>query len=173
MAHRVHVYGVMCVLTALHHRNVTGQGQHVDLSQMSAGITLTGSAFLDHTVNGRAARREGYPPGNRTAWPGSPPLNSYRGPTVASLSLPYPSVVDTTTGASSRAFPMRSGRPWSISWAVLVGRSRRQFGNLSGRLQHQEELDQGIERWTQTRREIRADGEVPGRWRACDAGAKR
>ena len=55
------MYGAMCVLTALHHRNATGQGQHVDLSQMTAGITLTGSAFLDHTVNGRAARREGYP----------------------------------------------------------------------------------------------------------------
>ena len=76
------MYGAMCVLTALHHRNATGQGQHVDLSQMTAGITLTGSAF-DHTVNGRAARREGYPPGNRTAWPGTTPVNNYRGPTVA------------------------------------------------------------------------------------------
>ena len=44
------MYGAMCVLTALHHRNATGQGQHVDLSQMTAGITLTGPAFLGHSV---------------------------------------------------------------------------------------------------------------------------
>ena len=53
------MYGLICVLTALRHRDVTGEGQHVDLSQMTVGITLTGSAFLDRTVNGRpfAARR--------------------------------------------------------------------------------------------------------------------
>jgi len=33
----------MGALTALRHRNATGQGQHVDLSQMTMGITLTGS----------------------------------------------------------------------------------------------------------------------------------
>ena len=32
-----------------------------------------------------------------------------------------PMAVDTTTGASSPAFPMWSGRHWSISWAVLLG----------------------------------------------------
>lgn len=50
------MYGAMSALTALRHRNATGQGQHVDLSQMTAGITLNGPAFLDRTVNGRAAR---------------------------------------------------------------------------------------------------------------------
>ena len=39
------VCGAMCVLTALHHRNATGQGQHIDLSQMTAGITLTVRPF--------------------------------------------------------------------------------------------------------------------------------
>ena len=55
------MYGVMGALTALRHRN-DGAGQHVDLSQMTMGITLTGAAFLDRTVNGRPARREGYRP---------------------------------------------------------------------------------------------------------------
>ena len=59
------MYGAMCALTALRHRNATGRGQHVDLSQMITGITLTGPAFLDRTVNGRPSQREGYPPGNR------------------------------------------------------------------------------------------------------------
>ncbi|HBD82470.1 MAG TPA: CoA transferase, partial [Dehalococcoidia bacterium] len=70
-------------LTALRHRDATGEGQHVDLSQMTTGITLIGSAFLDKTVNGRPSRRPGYPPGNRTTWPGTPVMNNYRGPTTA------------------------------------------------------------------------------------------
>ena len=144
------MYGAMCVLTALHHRNATGQGQHVDLSQMTGGITLTGSAFLDHTVNGRAARREGYPPGNRTAWPGTPPVHSYRGPTVAPHNA-YRThggghndwcVIACFCDAEWQTLVDLMGRP---GWALAT-----KFGNLSGRLQHQEELDQGIERWTQT-----------------------
>src|SRR5437899_8257380 len=70
------MYGVMGALTALRHRNTTGQGQHADLSQMTMGNTLTGAAFLDRTVNGRPARRQGYPPGNRTVWPRAPLLNN-------------------------------------------------------------------------------------------------
>ena len=42
-----------------------------------------GRTLLDFTVNGRASRRDGYPPGNRTHWPGTPLVNNYRGPTVA------------------------------------------------------------------------------------------
>ena len=47
------LYGAMGVLTGIYHRNVTGEGQHIDQSQMIAGITLNGPAILDHTVNGR------------------------------------------------------------------------------------------------------------------------
>jgi benzylsuccinate CoA-transferase BbsF subunit len=144
------MYGAMCVLTALHHRNATGQGQHVDLSQMTAGITLTGAAFLDRTVNGRPARRQGYPPGNRTVWPGTAPVNNYRGPTIA----PH------------NAYRTRGGghNDWCViacfsdaEWQILVdlmGRpgwaTETRFATVSGRLQHQEALDEGIERWTQT-----------------------
>ncbi len=77
------MYGAIAVMTALHHRSVTGRGQHVDLSQVGTGLALSGPAILDATVNGRPARREGFPPGNRAHWPGTPLLNSYRGPTVA------------------------------------------------------------------------------------------
>ena len=47
------------------------------------------------------------------------------------------------------------GRP---GWATDA-----KFGSLSGRLQHQEELDEGIERWTHTIDKYE-HGEVPGRW---------
>ena len=77
------MYGAMCALTGLYHRNMTGQGQHIDLSQMVASVPLVGPALLDFAVNGRGSCRAGYPPGNRAHWPGTPLVNNYRGPAVA------------------------------------------------------------------------------------------
>ena len=144
------MYGAMCALTALRHRNATGKGQHVDLSQMITGITLSGPAFLDRTVNNRASKREGYPPGNRTVWPGAPVLNNYRGPIVA----PH------------NAYRTKGGgyNDWCViacftdeEWASLVmvmgnlgWTKEAKFDTVGGRIQHQEELDSGIENWTQT-----------------------
>jgi crotonobetainyl-CoA:carnitine CoA-transferase CaiB-like acyl-CoA transferase len=144
------LYGAMCALTALRHRNVTGEGQHVDLAQMITGITLVGSAFLDRTVNGRRARREGHPPGNRAVWPGVQLRSTYRGPTVA----PH------------NAYRTKGGgyNDWCViacffdgEWQRLVDLMGRpawatdpKFDGVRGRIQHQEEMDQGIEQWTQT-----------------------
>ena len=138
------------VLSALHRGNRTGLGQHVDLSQMLNGVSLTGPAVLDATVNGRGSRREGFPAGNRAHWPGTPVLNNYRGPTVA------PHNAYRTKGggyndwvaivchddAEWRALVAAMGSP---AWAM-----DGKFAALSGRLQHQESLDEGIEAWTKT-----------------------
>jgi crotonobetainyl-CoA:carnitine CoA-transferase CaiB-like acyl-CoA transferase len=144
------MYGAMCVLTALHHRNVTGQGQHVDLSQMTAGITLTGPSFLDRTVNSRPARREGYPSGNRTVWPGTSLVHTYRGPTAA------PHNAYRTKGGEHNDWCVIvcfSDREWQ-TLVDLMGRpawaTADKFAHLNGRLQHQEALDEGIEHWTRT-----------------------
>src|SRR5437870_2765534 len=59
------MYGAMCALTGLYHRNVTGKGQHIDLSQMVASVPLAGPALLDFAVNGRGSRRAGFPPEDR------------------------------------------------------------------------------------------------------------
>src|SRR5438309_10446403 len=78
------MYGSMCALTGLYHRNKTGQGQHIDLSQMVASVPLVGPALLDFTVNRRGSRRTGYPPGKRAHWPDAPLAANLRcGPTVA------------------------------------------------------------------------------------------
>ena len=144
------LYGAMSALTALRHRNATGQGQHVDLSQMITGIPLIGPAFLDHTVNGRPARREGYPPGNRTVWPGAPLVNNYRGPTTA----PHNAYRTQDGGYNDWCvIACFSDQEWqnlvrlmgSPAWATDA-----RFSSLKGRIQHQEELDQGIEAWSQT-----------------------
>ena len=77
------LYGAMYALSAIYHRNMTGQGQHVDSSQWTIGVPLNGPAFLDIQANGRSTMRKGYPPGNRAHWPGTPLVNNYRGRTGA------------------------------------------------------------------------------------------
>ena len=144
------VYGAVCALNALYHRNVTGLGQHVDMSQMIIAATLNGSALLDHTVNGRPARREGYPPGNRAHWPRTPVVSNYRGPTAA----PHNSYRTKPGGYNDWCvIACFSDAEWqrlvevmgSPKWATTP-----KFATLKGRIQHQEELDQGIEAWTRT-----------------------
>ena len=144
------MYIAFSTLTSLYRRNITGQGQHVDLSQMIIGATLNGSALLDVTVNGRSSRREGYPPGNRAHWPGTPLVNNYRGPTTA------PHNAYRTTGGGYNdwcAIACFSDEEWRRLVAVLGSpqwATSPKFATLSGRLQHQEELDRGIQEWTQT-----------------------
>lgn len=144
------MYAVMCVLTALHHRNSTGKGQWVDMSQVAAGITLTGPSILDKTVNGRDTRREFFPPGNRAVWPGGPLVNNYRGPTTA------PHNAYRTKGGGYNdwcVIACFSDQEWR-SLVELMGSpawaNDDRFSTVAGRIQHQEDLDRGIEAWTQT-----------------------
>ena len=144
------VYGAICALSALYYRNVTGQGQHVDQSQWITGVPLNGAAFLDIQANGRSTVREGYPPGNRAHWPGTPLVNNYRGRTVAPHNAYRTSPREYNDWCAITCF---SDEEWrrlvgvmgSPSWAA-----DQKLATLKGRLEHQEELDQGIEAWTKT-----------------------
>lgn len=139
-----------CVLGALYRRNQTGLGQHVDLSQMLNGVTLNGPALLDVTVNGRASRRKGFPPGNRAHWPGTPLLNNYRGPTVA----PHNAYRARGGGYNDWcAIVCLDDAEWRRFVAVMGSSDwagDRRFDSGLGRLTHQEELDLNIEAWTLT-----------------------
>lgn len=144
------MYGAMCALTALYNRNVTGEGQHVDLSQMAMGIPLIGPALLDFTVNGRLSRREGFPPGNRAHWPGTPLVNNYRGPTTA------PHNAYRTKGGGYNdwcVIACFSDEEWRRLVTVMgdpAWARGPKLATLEGRLKHQEAMDQGIEAWTVT-----------------------
>ncbi len=141
------LYATICALTGLRHRHETGEGQHIDLSQMIAGVPLNGPAILDVTVNGRASRRPGYPPGNRSVWPGTPVVNNYRGPTTA------PHNAYRTLGQGHYdwcTIVCLSDEEWqglvramgSPAWAQDT-----KFTAVSGRIEHQEEMDAHIEAW--------------------------
>ncbi len=144
------MYMAMATMTALYHRDMTGQGQHVDLSQMIAGITLNGPALLDTTVNGRPSRREGYPPGNHAVWPGTTFANNYRGRTAA----PHNAYRTKGDGYNDWCvIACFSDEEWqnlvrtmgSPAWAI-----DDRFTSLERRLQRQEELDRRIQEWTLT-----------------------
>ena len=142
------MYMAMSTLTALYHRNMTGRGQHVDLSQMITGVTLNGPVLLDTTVNGRPSQREAYPPGNRSHWPGGDLVTTYRGPTAAPHNAYRTKgggyndwcVIACTSDAEWRKLVGVMGSP---KWA-----SAPKYSRVSGRLQHQQEMDQAIEEWT-------------------------
>lgn len=76
--HTAGYYGAIALLLALHHRNNTGEGQSIDISQVETGMVLTGTYLLDYFVNGRKYRRPGNPPGNRARFDIVAPHNIYR-----------------------------------------------------------------------------------------------
>jgi crotonobetainyl-CoA:carnitine CoA-transferase CaiB-like acyl-CoA transferase len=144
------MYIAFSILTSLYRRNMTGLGQHVDLSQMMIGVTLNGPALLDVTVNKRPSIRDGYPAGNRAHWPGTPLVNNYRGPITA------PHNGYRTKGGGYNdwcAIACFNEEEWQCLVMVMgmpEWADTSKFATLAGRLEHQEELDQGIEAWTQT-----------------------
>jgi benzylsuccinate CoA-transferase BbsF subunit len=122
------MYGAMCALTGLYHRNITGRGQHIDQAQMVSGVPLNGPALLDFTANGRGSRG-----------PTVAPHNAYR---------TYPGdyndwcVIVCHSDREWQGLAEVMGAP---PWAILP-----KFATLAGRLQHQEELDGHIEAWSKT-----------------------
>ena len=138
MDHTAGYYGAIAIMMALHHRNRTGEGQHLDLSQVEAGMVLTGPAVLDYTVNGRSWRREGMPPGNRAWEPAIAPHNTY--PCAGTDRW---LAVAVRNDAEWQALARAMGEP---AWAADA-----KFATNAGRLEHQDELDARISEWTRGR----------------------
>ncbi len=72
--HTAGYYGAVAMLMALYHHQRTGEGQHVDMSQVETGMVLGGVPMLDYQVNGRHFERTG----NRSRDPALAPHNMYR-----------------------------------------------------------------------------------------------
>ena len=144
------MYGAMCALTGLYHRNMTGRGQHIDQAQMVSSVPLNGPSLLDFTVNGRGSKRPGFPPGNRAHWPGTPLVNNYRGPTVA----PHNAYRTHPGGYNDWCVIVcHADDEWSQLVRVMGSPSwaaSDKFATVAGRLQHQEDLDAQIEAWSLT-----------------------
>lgn len=67
IAYNDHVSGLVgatLLLSAIRHRDETGEGQHIDVSQFEIGTWLTGPAVVDYLATGRETRSSG----NRDPW---------------------------------------------------------------------------------------------------------
>jgi benzylsuccinate CoA-transferase BbsF subunit len=120
-------YGVSALASALYHRQRTGQGQHIDLAQVEAGIHFIEPLVLDYTVNGRVA----LPPGHES--PYESPHGIYR-----------------THGVERYiAIGCETAEQWRSLLAVapLHAFAAPEFDSLQHRLAHDHEIDAALEAW--------------------------
>ena len=116
------------ILLALAHRERTGQGQWIDLSQYEAGVAHLGEAFMEYEMNGVAPTRRG---------------NSH--PDHAPYGL-YPCAGDdgwVSITVTSDAEWANFGRAVGEAWA-----SNRDWETAESRLSQRKSLDEAIGRWT-------------------------
>jgi benzylsuccinate CoA-transferase BbsF subunit len=123
--------GAFAVLSALHYRERTGEGQYIDLSFFEGLTSLLGESIMDFSMNGRVAA----PRGNRH-------------PTMAPHGI-YP-----CKGRDAWISIAVSGQE---EWRALCAAAGEQewtaderFADVYSRLQHREALDECIGQWTRT-----------------------
>ena len=123
------LHGAFSVLAALYYRKRTGKGQHIDMAQMEAVISIAGEAVLEYTMNGRVLGTLG----NRH--PTICPHNNYR----CKGEDKWVSIA-VKTDEEWKAFCQAIGNPpWTED---------QRFADRFARLRNQEELDKLISAWT-------------------------
>ena len=130
-------YAAMAILTAIFHRNRTGQGQYLDLAQVEAAINLTGPAILDSQVNGRPNRRPDLPAGNRSQTGADAPHGI------------YPAAGDDRWIAIS----VLSDEQW-LGFREALGTpewtAEPSLATAAGRAARQDDIDARVAEWTRT-----------------------
>jgi crotonobetainyl-CoA:carnitine CoA-transferase CaiB-like acyl-CoA transferase len=123
----------LAMLSALYHRERTGQGQWIDASQTEVGLAIGGTTVLDWSANGRLWTRTGNRSFNKPAAPHGA----------------YPCAGDDRWLAIA-CFT-------DSEWTALAEVARRpewvsdpRFATLASRLQHQDALDALVGEWTRS-----------------------
>lgn len=125
----VGVLAVGALMAALRHRQQTGQGCLVDLSQREVTTALIGDAVLDYSMNGRVPA----PIGNRHPWQAPHGVYPCRGEDAW--------VAIAVAGDEDWAGLRRAlGDP---DWAA-----DQRFADSAGRWHHQDEIDARLSEWT-------------------------
>ena len=125
-------FSSVALLAALRHRDLTGQGQLIELSQVDTVAYILGTAYTDNLVNGRISK----PVGNRH--PDFAPQGAYR-----------------CKGKDAWCvLAVRSNKEWlylcqALGLPDLADNLR--YSSLDGRLTNHDELDVLIGKWTSKR----------------------
>jgi benzylsuccinate CoA-transferase BbsF subunit len=123
------MYGVMAAVAALDHRNRTGEGQHLDISQLEPLVHFIGPAVLDYTANGRIPP----PVGSRDHH--AAPHNAFR-----CKGDDRWCVIAVFTDGEWQRFCRALGNPeWTNS---------PRFATLADRKKNEEELEDYVNQWT-------------------------
>jgi len=129
----VGAHAAFALVAAILHRQMTGNGCHIDLSAIEAQASLIGDSLLDYMVNGTVARRSG------NDEPDMAPHNCYR----CDGDDQWVSIAVETDDEWRALIEVMGDPAWSRSGRFADGRSRRQ---------HRDELDRHIEAWTSPQR---------------------
>lgn len=120
---------VVAILAALRHRQATGQGQAIEISQWEASLSMLGEGIFDYVMNGRVLS----PVGN--AHPTMVPHNNYRCAGDDAWVA-----IAVRSEAEWRAFCAAADHP---EWATDP-----RFADAYRRQQHRDELDAVVTAWT-------------------------
>jgi benzylsuccinate CoA-transferase BbsF subunit len=126
--HVAAMHGAVAALIALVHRNRTGEGQYIDISEWEATTSLLGEPLMEYLMNGRIPG----PTGNRDTLLAPHGYYPCREGGWVSLAL--------KTDDEWQALCKAMGNP---SWC-----QDERFGDGFGRLTHSEELDRLLSQWT-------------------------
>ena len=124
--------GGVAIMAALRHRDMTGEGQLIELAQTEALASILGAEYMDYVTNGSVGR----PLGNRHRW--MAPHGAYR----------------CKGGDAWCVIAVGSEEEWESLCRVMgsPGWCREErFGDMASRHANQDELDRRIEEWTQGR----------------------
>ena len=122
-------HALVALLAALHRRNVTGQGEHIELRQLESTINYLGPALLEYEANGVEPARTG----------------------SRSTHLAPQGVYRCDGDDQWCALTVASNEEW-VALCRLIGRDAwaddDRFANAAGRMARHDEIDEAIEAWT-------------------------
>jgi crotonobetainyl-CoA:carnitine CoA-transferase CaiB-like acyl-CoA transferase len=125
------LYAALAILAALEHRDRTGQGLFIDLSEYEAICTLIGPTLLDALVNPKTI----LPQGNQSSYLNAAPCGCYK-----CSGKERWCVIAVSNEKEWQSLCERMGAP---DWT-----KEEKFSTLSQRITHREELDKFIGEWT-------------------------
>lgn len=126
------ITGAVALLVALEHRDMTGEGQYIEISQVESLAHLLSVAYMEYTELGRVPQAQGNWSADAAPHDVSPCLGNDAW-----------CAIEVRSQAEWEAFVRVMGNP---AWA-----SDEHFQTLASRVEHKAELDQHISVWTAVR----------------------